>query len=427
MRCFLSHGDTNYAVSGGESSIVARAPRRYNDRLSNEGQKKLYRAEEATTQSRGVIGGVGGVFDAPPPESHERNHEPPLNKGRKKLNYRDAGVSVARGQRLVGRIDATVAETHNRGVLGGIGGFGGVFDAAALGYRDPLLVAGADGVGTKLMLANEMRRHDTIGVDLVAMCVNDVLVQGARPLFFLDYFACGALDVDTAGVVIEGIARGCRVADCALIGGETAEMPGFYPVGRYDLAGFCVGAVERGKLIDGAAAAAGDVLIGVASSGPHANGYSLIRALLERSGANLDAPLAGTAETLGEVLLEPTKIYAAAVRRLLEVCEVKSLCHVTGGGLTENLPRTLPAHLRAVVDTRTWTWPVVFTWLREQGAVELHEMYRTFNCGVGFVACVAAADVRCAVDALNDSDEQAWEIGAIEEKKADGKSVHYLG
>ncbi len=339
------------------------------------------------------------------------------------LRYEDAGVSIDRGELLVQRIKSSAASTFGRGTTVGLGGFGAIFDIGAAGYRDPLLVSGADGVGTKLKLAAALNQHDTVGLDLVAMCANDVLVQGATPLFFLDYFACGTLDVDRAGTVIDGIAAGCKLAQCALIGGETAEMPGMYAEGEYDLAGFCVGAVERGKLIDGHAVNAGDVLIGIASSGPHANGYSLIRKLLDDSGSQLTDRCGD--RTLGEVLLEPTKLYVSAMTRLFEEYTVKALCHITGGGLTENLPRTLPDHTQAVIDTHSWAWPLIFKWLQDQGNIESREMYRTFNCGVGMVVCVAPKDRKMVLHSLEAMGESAWEIGRINARQRGDAPIQF--
>ena len=295
---------------------------------------------------------------------------------------------------------------------------------SALNYRKPLLVSGADGVGTKLQLAQSLNQHDTIGIDLVAMCANDVLTQGGAPLFFLDYFACGTLNVDTADTVINGIVTGCKQANCALIGGETAEMPGMYTDGVYDLAGFCVGVVEHDKLIDGRNVRVDDVLIGIASSGPHANGYSLIRKLLDDSGTELTARFMD--KTFGETLLEPTKIYVSVMHNLFEECTVKALCHITGGGLTENLPRVLPDEAQAIIDTQSWVRPEIFTWLQDQGGIESKEMYRTFNCGVGMVACVAPKDRDIALQNLNEHGESAWEIGRVNARREGDKPVFFI-
>ncbi len=326
------------------------------------------------------------------------------------LSYKDAGVDIDAGNALVDRIRGISQRTRRPEVLGGLGGFGALCEIPA-GYRQPVLVSGTDGVGTKLRLAMEMGIHDTIGIDLVAMCVNDLVVAGAEPLFFLDYYATGRLNVDIAADVVAGIGAGCELAGCALVGGETAEMPGMYEGDDYDLAGFCVGVVEKSEIIDGSAVVEGDVLLGVASSGPHSNGYSLIRKILEVSGADLAQPL-GEA-TLGQALLEPTTIYVRALLALIRQVRVKSLCHITGGGLLENLPRVLPAGCNAVVDTTRWTRPPVFDWLQEAGNVDRREMYRTFNCGVGMVVCVAPGEVDRALSVLAEHGHSAREIGRI--------------
>ena len=346
------------------------------------------------------------------------------NEKPQKLSYQDAGVSIDRGNRLVDRIKSSASSTHGTGVMGNLGGFGALFDIGAMNYRDPVLVSGTDGVGTKLKLATEMNQHNTIGIDLVAMCVNDILVQGASPLFFLDYFACGELDVDTASDVINGIAKGCQISDCALIGGETAEMPGMYAAGDYDLAGFCVGAVERANIIDGSTVKVGDTLIGIASSGPHSNGYSLIRKVLEVSDDSLATDF--EERTLGEALLEPTRIYVAAIKQLFENCDVKALSHITGGGLTENLPRVIPDNVQVNIDTRSWELPAIFRWLATEGNIESQEMYRTFNCGVGMVVCVAEKDKDVAIRCLQTSGETAWEIGKVEVKQEGNEIVRFI-
>ena len=327
------------------------------------------------------------------------------------LSYRDAGVDIDAGNRLVDRIKPHAKRTLRPGVLGGLGGFGALFELPPDRYRQPVLVSGTDGVGTKLKLALELSRHDAIGIDLVAMCVNDVLVVGAEPLFFLDYYATGKLDVEVAAAVIKGIADGCELAGAALVGGETAEMPGLYHDGDYDLAGFCVGVVEKAKIIDGSKVQPGDVLLGLASSGPHANGYSLIRKILAVSGTDLDQPFAE--QTLGKTLLTPTRIYVKAILRLLEQVEVRAIAHITGGGLTENLPRVLAANTQAVVDLSSWERPAIFRWLQQQGGVNETEMRRTFNCGVGLVVCVAAEFVEPALALLREAGETAWRLGYI--------------
>jgi phosphoribosylformylglycinamidine cyclo-ligase len=331
----------------------------------------------------------------------------------KNLTYRDAGVDIDAGNALVERIKPIVAATRRAEVMSGIGGFGGLFALAPGRYREPVLVSGTDGVGTKLKLAQQLGRHDTIGIDLVAMCVNDVLVQGAEPLFFLDYFACGKLDVEIATDVVRGIAAGCSQAGAALIGGETAEMPDMYADGDYDLAGFCVGAVERDQIIDGSAIAAGDALIGIASSGPHSNGYSLIRKVLELAGdTHIDGVLAS------EHLLEPTRIYAKPLLQLMGELTIKGLAHITGGGITENLPRILDDTVHARIDTSSWEQGPVFDWLAEAGNIAVDEMRRTFNCGVGMIAVVDEADIGTAVKRLVQAGESAWEIGRIAEGPA---------
>jgi phosphoribosylformylglycinamidine cyclo-ligase len=327
------------------------------------------------------------------------------------LTYRDAGVDIDAGNALVERIRPLVAATRRPGVLSGIGGFGGLFELPG-GYREPVLVAGTDGVGTKLKLALAAGRHDTIGIDLVAMCANDVVVQGAEPLFFLDYYATGRLDVDVAAEVVAGIAAGCRLAGAALIGGETAELPGMYQGDDYDLAGFCVGLVEKQHIVDGSAIGAGDALVALASSGPHSNGYSLIRRILERSGASLDQVVDGT--VLGDALLAPTRIYVKSLLALREAVAVHGLAHITGGGLPENVPRILPAGLRARLDPGTWDLPPVFGWLQREGGVASAELHRTFNCGIGMLAAVAADAAEATVDILNSHGEQAWIAGHVE-------------
>jgi len=332
------------------------------------------------------------------------------DNGQVSLSYKDAGVNIDAGNALVERIKGVSRRTARPEVLGGLGGFGALCEIPA-GYRQPVLVSGTDGVGTKLRLAMDLGIHDTIGIDLVAMCVNDLVVAGAEPLFFLDYYATGALNVDTAVAVVEGIGAGCELAGCALVGGETAEMPGMYEGEDYDLAGFCVGVVEKSDIIDGRDVTQGDSLIGLASSGPHSNGYSLIRRIVEVSGADLQQPLGDT--TLGAALLAPTTIYVRALLQLFKTVRVKALSHITGGGLLENLPRVLPPGSKAQIDTTSWQWPEVFHWLQTQGNVHLEEMYRTFNCGVGMVVCVAPEDEAAALQALQEAGHRAWPIGRI--------------
>jgi phosphoribosylformylglycinamidine cyclo-ligase len=327
------------------------------------------------------------------------------------LSYRDAGVDIDAGNRLVDRIKPAVARTHRPGVLAGLGGFGALFELPLDRYRHPVLVSGTDGVGTKLKLAIQSGRHDTIGIDLVAMCANDIIVQGAEPLFFLDYYATGKLDVDVASAVVEGIAEGCRQAGAALVGGETAEMPGMYDTGDYDLAGFCVGVVEKERIIDGSRVQVGDRLIGLGSSGPHSNGYSLVRKVLEVSGTDWNTELEGT--PLIDALLAPTRIYVKSLLALMKEVELHSLCHITGGGLPENLPRMLPADTRAVIDTASWQLPAVFRWLQEQGRIATPELFRTFNCGVGMVVCVGEGEAEPTLERLRAAGEQAWVLGEI--------------
>jgi phosphoribosylformylglycinamidine cyclo-ligase len=348
------------------------------------------------------------------------------------MTYRDAGVDIDAGEALVERIRPAVAATRRPGVLAGIGGFGGLFELPQ-GYRNPVLVSGTDGVGTKLKLAVSAGRHGGVGIDLVAMCANDIVVCGAEPLFFLDYYATGRLDVETAASVVEGIAEGCRRAGCALIGGETAEMPGMYGDGDYDLAGFCVGIVEKEAILEPSRVKPGDALVALASSGPHSNGFSLIRRVLEASGARLDEPLedpshpdAEATITLGEALLEPTRIYAKPALALIRHGGVHALAHITGGGITDNLPRVLPAGTRAVIDLRTWTPPPVFRWLRDAGNIAQAELLRTFNCGVGMIACVAADRAAGACGLLRTAGEQAWIIGRVEPHQGE-PVVEYAG
>ncbi|MAT35866.1 MAG: phosphoribosylformylglycinamidine cyclo-ligase [Ponticaulis sp.] len=332
------------------------------------------------------------------------------------LTYKQAGVDIDAGNELVERIKPLAAATKRLGVASDLGGFGGLFDLKACGYNDPVLVSGTDGVGTKLLLAQEASIHNTIGIDLVAMCVNDVLAQGAEPLFFLDYFATGHLETDTATDVVSGIATGCQQAGCALIGGETAEMPSMYEPGHYDLAGFVVGAVEREDVLPKLTEMkAGDVLIGLPSSGPHSNGYSLIRKIVERSGVKLsDAAPFDQSRSLGEALLEPTRIYVSAVLSLIKDERIKGLAHITGGGVTENLPRMLPKGLKPVADTGDFTPPAVFKWMQEVGNVEDAEMWRTFNMGIGMVLCVAEDKAEDVLDHLKQIGEPAFRYGHLE-------------
>ena len=332
------------------------------------------------------------------------------------LSYRDAGVDIDAGDALVERIKPFARRTMRPEVLAGLGGFGALFEMSNK-YREPVLVAGTDGVGTKLKLAFHFDRHDTVGIDLVAMSVNDVLVQGAEPLFFLDYFACGKLDVDTAAEVIRGIAAGCEQAGCALIGGETAEMPGMYPPGEYDLAGFAVGAVEKSRIVDGRDIAAGDLVLGLASSGAHSNGYSLIRKILERSRSNLPAEL--DARPFADAILAPTRIYVKPVLELLNCVPVKGMAHITGGGLLGNVPRILPDSVVAEIHAASWTMPALFGWLQQAGNVEAREMYRTFNCGVGLVVVIDPAQAEAAIATLTRHGETVFPIGRIRARAGD--------
>ncbi len=332
-----------------------------------------------------------------------------------KLDYENAGVSISRGNELVRRIKPLVSSTNRPGVMGNIGGFGALFDISCLSYKNPVLVAGTDGVGTKLKLAIETNRHDTIGIDLVAMCVNDLLVQGAEPLFFLDYYASGRLDVDVAESVIKGIAAGCRMSGCALVGGETAEMPGMYHANDYDLAGFCVGIVDKDKIINGSTITAGDAVICLASSGAHSNGYSLIRKVLSISSASLEGTLGN--KKLIDVLLEPTRIYVKPVRELFKLIQVKGIAHITGGGLTENIPRVLPDDVQININTASWQWPELFRWLQQQGNIDTREMYTTFNCGVGLVLVIDNKNCQTALDTLTAMGEHVWELGTISKRE----------
>lgn len=341
----------------------------------------------------------------------------PTDAPKSPLSYLDAGVDIAAGDRLVENIKQLALKTLRPEVLAGIGGFGALFEISKK-YRDPVLVSGSDGVGTKLKLAFQLNKHDTVGIDLVAMSVNDILVQGAEPLFFLDYFACGKLDVATATQVIQGIAKGCELAGCALIGGETAEMPGFYAAGEYDLAGFAVGVVEKDRIITGRTITAGDVVLGLASSGAHSNGYSLIRKIIEGSGAVLSSDFHG--QSLGEALLAPTRIYVKPLLELMQHLPVKGMAHITGGGLLDNIPRILPENLCAVLQRSAWDMPPLFKWLQAQGNIAEREMYRTFNCGIGMAVVVSPEHVQQAQKLLRASGEQVWRIGEIKERAQGG-------
>ncbi|BFU59207.1 MULTISPECIES: phosphoribosylformylglycinamidine cyclo-ligase [Rodentibacter] len=328
------------------------------------------------------------------------------------LSYKDAGVDINAGNELVERIKPHVKRTTRPEVIGGLGGFGALC-AIPSKYKEPILVSGTDGVGTKLRLAIDLKKHDTIGIDLVAMCVNDLVVQGAEPLFFLDYYATGKLEVDVASDVVKGIAEGCVQSGCALVGGETAEMPGMYHEGDYDLAGFCVGVVEKSEIIDGSQVRNGDALIALGSSGPHSNGYSLIRKVIEVSGVNpATEQLAG--QSLSEQVLAPTKIYVKSILSLIKQTDVHAIAHLTGGGFWENIPRVLPKNTKAVIDEKSWEWQPIFKWLQEQGNISTYEMYRTFNCGVGMVIALPQDQVETALAILKQAGENAWLIGHIE-------------
>jgi phosphoribosylformylglycinamidine cyclo-ligase len=326
------------------------------------------------------------------------------------LTYKDAGVDIDAGDALVEAIKPLAKKTMREGVLAGIGGFGALFEISKK-YKEPVLVSGTDGVGTKLKLAFDWNKHDTVGIDLVAMSVNDILVQGAEPLFFLDYFACGKLDVATATQVVGGVAKGCELSGCALIGGETAEMPGMYPAGEYDLAGFAVGAVEKSKIITGKTIVPGDVVLGLASSGAHSNGYSLIRKIIDKAGAKPGDDFHG--QPLRDVVMAPTHLYVKPMLELLEAVAVKGMAHITGGGLVENVPRVLPEHVQAVLHQDAWTLPALFAWLQQQGGVADAEMHRVFNCGIGMVVIVAAADATRAMAELTLQGETVFQIGEI--------------
>lgn len=340
------------------------------------------------------------------------------------LSYKDAGVDIDAGNALVERIKGVAKRTRRPEVMAGLGGFGALFEVPQ-GYREPVLVSGTDGVGTKLRLAMDLKKHDSIGIDLVAMCVNDLVVAGAEPLFFLDYYATGKLNVDVAADVINGIGIGCEQAGASLVGGETAEMPGMYEGEDYDLAGFCVGIVEKSAIIDGSKVAAGDKLIALASSGPHSNGYSLIRKILEVANADLTIDVDG--QTLADALMAPTRIYVKSALKLINASDVHAMCHVTGGGFQENIPRVLPDDCKAIIDTNSWKWPAVFEWLQQAGNVATAEMFRTFNCGVGLIVALPEAKADAAVALLNAEGEQSWIIGEVAARQGDEAQVEFTG
>ena len=340
------------------------------------------------------------------------------------LTYKDAGVDIDAGNELISRIRPAVQRTQRPEILGGLGGFGACCEIPDY-YRKPVLVSGTDGVGSKLKLATQLNRHETIGIDLVAMCVNDIIVSGAEPLFFLDYYASGKLDIDTAETVIKGIGKGCELAGCALAGGETAEMPGMYHGDDYDLAGFCVGVVEKEKMLDGSGVKPGDSLIALASSGAHSNGYSLIRKVLEHSGAPLNMQIEGT--TLADRLLAPTRIYIKSLLELLKNLTVHSLSHITGGGLLENIPRTLPTGTQAVLDTKSWHQGPLFDWIQTQGNITAQEMFRTFNCGIGMVITLPSECLHEAMSLLQDAGETPWEVGKVQRSNSHDNPVILAG
>jgi len=336
-----------------------------------------------------------------------------VSEQKQSLSYKDAGVDIDAGNALVEKIKGAVKRTTRPEVMGGIGGFGAICQIPT-GYKEPVLISGTDGVGTKLRLAIDLKKHDTVGIDLVAMCVNDLLVLGAEPLYFLDYYATAKLDVDVASDVVSGIAEGCIQSGCALVGGETAEMPGMYHQGDYDIAGFCTGIAEKSALIDGSKVAAGDQLIALGSSGPHSNGFSLIRKVLEVNNTDTNEQLDDKA--ISEHLLEPTKIYVKSVLALLKDVEAHALSHITGGGFWENIPRVLPETAQAVINGESWQWPAIFNWLMEKGNITTHEMYRTFNCGVGMIIVVPQDKIEQSIEILTAHGEKAWHIGAIADK-----------
>lgn len=340
------------------------------------------------------------------------------------LSYKDAGVDIDAGDALVERIKGVAKRTRRPEVMAGLGGFAALCEIPQ-GYREPVIVSGTDGVGTKLRLAMQLGKHDTIGIDLVAMCVNDLVVTGAEPLFFLDYYATGKLNVDVAAAVVSGIGDGCELSGCSLVGGETAEMPGMYEGDDYDLAGFCVGIVEKSEILDGSKVRAGDVLIALTSSGPHSNGYSLVRKIIEVSQADLTQDCGG--KSLGDALMVPTRIYVKSVLKLIKESQVHALSHITGGGLLENIPRVLPTDCKAVINTRSWELPPVFKWLQSSGNVTAREMYRTFNCGVGMVIAVAASEQDNALAILQAAGEAAFVVGYIASAGADEAQVELQG
>jgi len=347
-----------------------------------------------------------------------------MSEQNKSLSYKDAGVDIDAGNALVNNIKGVVKKTRRPEVMSGIGGFAGLCSLPTK-YKEPVLVSGTDGVGTKLRLAMDLGKHDTIGIDLVAMCVNDLIVCGAEPLFFLDYYATGKLNVDVATNVVTGIGEGCLQSGCALVGGETAEMPGMYEGEDYDLAGFCVGVAEKAELIDGSKVKEGDVIIGLRSSGVHSNGYSLVRKVIEVSGADLNQDLDG--QPLGDALLAPTRIYVKPILKMLETIDAHSICHITGGGMYENIPRVLPEGTKCILDSAAWDRPAVFDWLQEKGNIDWHEMHLTFNCGLGMIVVVDEKDAQATMDILNAEGETATLVGRIEKAGENDEQVIVKG
>jgi phosphoribosylformylglycinamidine cyclo-ligase len=344
----------------------------------------------------------------------------PKDTKNKTISYKDAGVDIEAGEQLINRIKPFANETKRKESIGGLGGFGSLFEIPEK-FKKPILVSGTDGVGTKLKLAFDLNKHETIGQDLVAMCVNDILVQGAEPLFFLDYYACGKLDVDTAATIIKGIAAGCLLSNCSLVGGETAEMPGMYDDGEYDLAGFCVGAVEKNSIINGSKVKEGNLVLGLTSSGAHSNGYSLIRKIISHSKVDLNKDFYG--EKLSDVLMKPTKIYVKSILSLIEKINVHAMAHITGGGIMENLPRVLPVHLCAKINKNSWELPHLFQWLKDEANLDDTELYKTFNCGIGMAIIIDEKDAHEASNLLRELGEEVHTIGRIEQSDKDEHQV----
>ena len=345
------------------------------------------------------------------------------SNNKKTISYKDAGVNIDAGDKLIDKIKPYAKKTSRKEAIGGLGGFGSLFEIPEK-YNKPVLVSGTDGVGTKLKLAFDLNNHETIGQDLVAMCVNDILVQGAEPLFFLDYYACGKLDVDSASRIIKGIADGCLLANCSLVGGETAEMPGMYPDGEYDLAGFCVGAVEKHKIIDGSSVKEGNIILGLASSGAHSNGYSLIRKILNNTKVDLQSDFHG--KKFADVLMAPTKIYVKSILALIDKIDINAMAHITGGGILENIPRILPEHLSAVVNKKTWKLPQLFQWIKEEANLDNEELFKTFNCGLGMVVIINETDIKEAINVLESFGEEVHIIGKIEQLETNDHQVKII-